>query len=149
VPSWSWASLNARPTHVSNFNDEPLATLLDYNLVHIGASEFGRVTDGYIRLKGRISQATFRAADKQLERMKDDKVNELSLRGPGSSQTFLRMTLDPDVPVKTDSRAWSAQFTYHRWIAIGSRDFYLIPLCDNHSAWTGLLLQRANSEVKG
>jgi hypothetical protein len=150
APSWSWASVNERVENVVGFNSEPLASVLDFKVTVAGTSEFGRVTDGYVRIRGRLTHATFQASDKTLRKnWADMEFHGLRLRASSSKHTLALPTLLPDIRVCVPSDGDDGFPSYPIRDAIGSRDFYLLPMCENDTAWVGLLLHRTKSGIRG
>lgn len=150
APSWSWASVNERVENLANFDSVPLATVLDYKVTLAANSEFGRVTGGYIRIRGHLTQATFCASDKKLRKnWAEDDVDKVILRSGSSTKTLVLPTLIPDVRVGVPSPVDDGTPSYPVRDAIGSRDFYLLPMCENEGGWVGLLLQRAKTGTRG
>ena len=151
APSWSWASINRCVENMVNFDARPLATILDHSVSVDGPSEFGRVIDGYIRIRGQLTQVTFRASDKVLRRKWDelDIAHQVVLRTKSPRQTIILPTLLPDIWVPVPSVVDDGVACYPIRDAIGSRSFYLLPTCETESGWTGILLQRTESKVRG
>lgn len=146
APSWSWASINREVYCFSTVDSRPLATVVDYKVTVTGPSKFGPVTDGYIRLSGRIFKATFPANDDEL-RQNSGFSHELVLQTRPSSSDSVVVTLLMDVRVAKDNDP--ASNIYLDRDAVGSRDFYMLPTCDTGHRWAGLVLQRTESEARG
>jgi hypothetical protein len=147
APSWSWLSVNERVTEVTRDNSTPIAEILDYHVEHSGIdiTEFGRITGGYIRIRGRLSRASFVHTDEEL-RTKNKTANYHPLRLSSiRTNLSLRPYLFPDnyKPYLEVRKVKS----YPLVTALGSRDFYLLSLMQADTGWIGMILEHTG--VKG
>lgn len=150
APSWSWASVNERIRHIGGFYSKALASVIDFKVTLASTSEFGHIIDGYVRIWGRLTQATFQASDKSLRQAPEVGNPVLKLRTSSSKHTLVVPFLSPDIRVCVPNDAQSGSPSYPVRDAIGSRDFYLLPLCENETIWIGgLLLQRTKLGTRG
>jgi hypothetical protein len=57
--------------------------------------------------------------------------------------------LMPDIRVGVSSLVDNGTPYYPVRDSIGSRNFYLLPMCENEGGWVGLLLQRTKTRIRG
>lgn len=142
--------MNDAVTNLTSFDSQPLASILDYHVTLGGSSEFGRVTDGFIRIRGNLTQATFCASDEELRRRWDEQdAHELVLRTKSSRQTIVVPVLMPDIRLGIPSVVDEETPCYPTRDAIGSRNFYLLSTCENENGLTGIVLQSTDTGIRG
>jgi hypothetical protein len=147
APSWSWACLNASISDLAVMGAPPLASIEDYDITLADKSLFGRVTDGYIRIRGRLSQATFVASDRELRKHWGQEHRPLRLRTASSDgQAIIKPWIYPDTFQATPyGKEGYPSYPIHH--ALGSREFWLLPLCLHQNACVGLILKHTG--IKG
>jgi len=148
APSWSWASVNEGVENFTIIDSKPLATVIDFDVTLAGSLKFGRVSDGYVRIRGSLTQATFQASDEILrDKWNEEKVHVLTLRARNRNDSLTLVTLIPDIRVAVDFGNGFPSYPIRG--AIGSRKFYLLPICGDQTVWIGLILQRTDLATRG
>jgi hypothetical protein len=151
APSWSWLSLNVGVSQIYGRGAVPIAEIIDYNITHpsrgssADPSGFDQITDGYVRIRGRLMRANFVATDKELRRAKKPtyKTQDLTLDSTTHEHLIVPVTLQPDI---WDTSSSSGAGVSSVRLALG-RDFYLLPLVEAEETRVGLILRKAR--IKG
>jgi hypothetical protein len=120
---------------------DPLSTILDYSVTLADKTSFGQVTDGYIRIYGRLSAARFVASDAELEKHWDVSSQALRLRTDSSEiEAVVNPSIIPDTyRAIPEGKEGSPIFPLSH--ALGGTEFWLLPICLNPSACVGLVLK--------
>lgn len=147
APSWSWACLNGPVAALHDMTTDPVASIVDYGITLADNNEFGRVTDGYVRIRGRLSHATYVASDKWLSKHTSLVPHPVRLRTVSSNgKTIVKPFIIPDAfPIIPHGINGYPSFPIHH--ALGCREFWLLPLTRTKSGSGGLLLKHTG--IKG
>jgi hypothetical protein len=151
APSWSWLSLNVGVSQIRGGGAVPIAEIIDYSITHpsrgpsADPSGFDQITDGYVRIRGRLMRANFVATDKELRRAKKStyKGQDLKLDSTTNELLIVPVTLQPDI---WDTSSSSGAGVSSVRLALG-RDFYLLPLVEAKQTRVGIILRKA--KIKG
>jgi hypothetical protein len=154
APSWSWASMDGPVTFVENAHAmESLVEIVNSNVTLLDTGNFGAVSDGHIQLRGRLAHVEFIESNDvlDLERAKSTEMSHpVVLKSQDSNRELsVRINLCPDAfpapPFAVIAGAAMPLYTFRE--GIGSRDFFILPLChcnDSGYIW-GLILKSAGS----
>jgi hypothetical protein len=154
APSWSWASMDGPVTFVENAHAmESLVEILNSNVTLLDTGNFGAVSDGHIQLRGRLAHVEFTESDDALD------LNEAKSTGmshpvvlksqDGNHELLVGINLLPDafpvLPFVIIAGSAMPLYTFRE--GIGSRDFFILPLChcNNTGYIWGLILKRVGS----
>ena len=147
APSWSWACLNVPIDDLAIMGAEPLASITEYSVSLADGNQFGQVLDAFIRIRGRLSKAAFVESDAELRKHWEKRRNPLRLR---SAEPDARIEVNPfiypdayqAVPIGKEGMP-----SYPIHAALGSTEFWLLPICINPGGCPGLVLKHTG--VKG
>ena len=151
APSWSWASINAP---VGEMHDEEtrkeaakslVAAVVEFNVTRKDENEFGQITGGFLRIFGPLTRATFVDSDTTLRAKWTVRNPPIELISRSKINVVVSPIMIPDfhmiVPKEVDSLP-----TFPLRDAIGTRDFWLLPICYT-MRYQGIILQ--HTDVKG
>jgi Heterokaryon incompatibility protein (HET) len=152
APSWSWASLNVAIQFLPVYDANPLVAIKDIVFEHGCEVETGPATQGSISIRGRLTRPSFTGLDEKLGvRSWDGGEIELTMRSVSSEPPLvLKVLPHPDL-LEYDPRwkdHWKDGFPFFPPItAFGSREFWLLPICEFRHWFFGLILKHTG--VKG
>jgi hypothetical protein len=142
APSWSWAAVNATVTFV-DLGLAKLATVEEVHVETVNGKEFGPVISGYIRIRCRPFRATFSDDDETLQKRQTKAETNVAIRTiPQGTETVTSITAIPD-----NWQATTASHAQRLRLAVGGRDFYLMPTC-LRTAWFGIVLVRTEMKAQ-
>jgi hypothetical protein len=133
APSWSWASIDGDVMFPDNAASmEALAEYVEGNVELSKTGKFGAVSNGYIRIRGYLSQAEFVLSDELLREVLAYNISYCSLVRSEEGLT-VGLTIYPDVSQDgfterpTLPPTWNTQLINIRQ-GLGSRMFFILPL---------------------
>jgi hypothetical protein len=132
APSWSWLSINVGVHDLELTGSIPLAKIIDHSVTHPSrdspgdSSEFDQITDGYIRIRGRLMRACFVAKDREL-RAVQNQLNQIRLQSSSHNHLIALFALMPDIYNSFSSMSGSKTFPILDSIG---REFYLLPIAE-------------------
>ena len=127
APSWSWASLKGAVTFLDPGSGmTPYVTVLQCHVVSAVSQQFGQVSDGYLRLRGPLAQASFIESEEKLNSYtQNEPWHPVAFRTQGSEPRLtIKLTLHVDVyPQPKPGRFEMEFYANTNREAIGSRTF--------------------------
>jgi hypothetical protein len=146
APSWCWASVNAPVNDMYGAEvrksalEHPVAALIDFSVVRKDENEFGQIIDGFIRIWGPLTQATFIDSDDTLRAKWETQNAPIKLISRSEKKgVVVSPLLLPDnyliIPSKGDNLP-----IFPLRDCLGARNFWLLPLSYT-TRYQGLVLQ--------
>lgn len=146
APSWSWASLNVAVEFFPLYEANPLVTIKDIVLKHGCEVETGPATQASITIRGRLTRPSFTGLEEKLGvSCWDGGEIELTMRSISSETPLVLKVFPHPDSLEYDTHwkdHWTDGFPYFPPLtAFGSREFWLLPICESRHCIFGLILK--------
>jgi len=147
APSWSWLAVNEIIKDIPLVEPvTPVAKIIECQ-INPGTSDsttgFEQITSGIIRIRGPLKRASFVDTDKFLRTRGKKRIDfynhAIALWSSDGHHLILKPSLWPDN--LKPALVYQDMPVFFLRDAIGSRDFYLLPLCYDVNIWAGLILE--------